>query len=175
MFALSGTVVLLSTYLWIQENTFSTWEGQTISIYNSSNLCVCVCVCETAVSRQPLVRSNWNLPGILMGTCGRAFSRVDINRTSGSQVTAIYLPTNGRTRCYGVTSDVTIIILFFARLTSQLFFFFVWYDVTITYGPALVLYIIRAGAPGIAFLKKSICCCFFSISLWVPKTPPYSH
>ncbi len=46
-----------------------------------------------------LVRSNWNLPGILLGTWGCAFSRFDINRTSGSQVMAIYLPTNDRTRC----------------------------------------------------------------------------
>ena len=53
---------------------------------------VSVCVSVTAVSRQPLVRSNWNLPGIVLGPCGCAFSRFDINRTSGSQVMAIYLP-----------------------------------------------------------------------------------
>jgi len=32
------------------------------------------------------------LPDILLGPCGCAFSRFDINRTSGSQVMAIYLP-----------------------------------------------------------------------------------
>ena len=36
------------------------------------------------------------------------FSRFDINRPSGSQVTAIYLSTNDETRCYDVTNDVTI-------------------------------------------------------------------
>ena len=82
------------------------------------------------------VRSHWNLPGILPGPRGCAFSRFHINRTSGSQVTAIYMSTNDRTRCYDVTNDVTINVYliyfyFFARLTSQFFFFFVWYDVTI--------------------------------------------
>ncbi len=82
-------------------------------------MCVCVCLSVTAVSRQPLVRSDWNLPDILLGTWVCAFSRFDINRTSGSQVMAIYLPnqwqdtllrrrgrwgngalvTNDRTRC----------------------------------------------------------------------------
>ena len=37
-----------------------------------------------------------------------AFSRFDINRTSGSQVTAIYLSTKDKTRCYDVTNDVAI-------------------------------------------------------------------
>ena len=69
------------------------------SIYNSSILCVYVCVSATAVSRQPPVRSNWNLPGILLGTWICAFSRFDINRTRASQVMAVYLPTNDRTRC----------------------------------------------------------------------------
>ena len=71
------------------------WIFCLLSIDNPSNLCVSV----TAVSRQPLVRSNWKLPGILLGTCGCAFSRFDINRTSASQVMAIYLPTNDKTRC----------------------------------------------------------------------------
>ena len=43
------------------------------------------------ITRRPPVRSDWNLPGILPGTRGCAFSRFDINRTSGSQVTAILL------------------------------------------------------------------------------------
>ena len=81
-----------------------------LSIIPAISVClsVCVCVSATAVSRQPLVRSNWNLPWISLGTRGCAFSRFDINRTSGSQVTAIYLSTNDRTRCYDITIDVTI-------------------------------------------------------------------
>ena len=66
-----------------------------LSIIPAICVCVCVlsvCVSATAVSRQPLVRSDWNLPGILLGPCGCAFSRFDINRTSASQVMAIYLP-----------------------------------------------------------------------------------
>ena len=55
-------------------------------------VCESVCLSATAVSRQPLVRSNWNLPGLLLGPWGCAFSRFVINRTSGSQVMAIYLP-----------------------------------------------------------------------------------
>ena len=88
------------------------------------------------IIRRPPVWSNWNLPGILPGPRGCALSRFDINRTSGSQVTAIYLSTNDRTRCYDITNDVTInvCLIFFARLTSQFFFFFVWYDVTIDTG-----------------------------------------
>jgi len=82
------------------------------------------------ITRRPLVRSDWNLPGILPGPHRCAFSRFDINRTSGYQVTAIYLSTNDRTWCY----DVTITFFFFARLTSQFFFMFVWYDVTIDTG-----------------------------------------
>ncbi len=100
-------------------------------------VCLYVCLSATAVSRRPPVRSDWNLPGILPGTRRCAFSRFDINRTSGSQVTAIYLSTNDRIRCYGVTINVYFFFLFFcffARLTSQFFFFFVWYDVTIDAG-----------------------------------------
>ena len=63
------------------------------------------------LTRRPPVRSDWNLPGILLGPRGCAFSRFDINRTSGSQVTAIYLPTNHRTRCYDITYNVTILLL----------------------------------------------------------------
>ena len=67
-----------------------------LSIIPAISVCVCVSVSVsvsvTAVSRQPLVRSNWNLPGILLRTWVCAFSRFDINRTSGSQVMAIYVP-----------------------------------------------------------------------------------
>ena len=58
------------------------------SIDNSSNLCVCLSVClsATAVSRRPPVRSDWNLPGILPGTRGCAFSRFDINRRSAAHL-----------------------------------------------------------------------------------------
>ena len=82
------------------------------AIFVCVSVCLSVCVSATAVSRQPLIRSNWNLPGILLGTWGCAFSRFDINRTSGSQVTATYLSTNDRTRCYDVTIDITINLIF---------------------------------------------------------------
>ena len=70
-----------------------------LSIIPAISVCVSVCVSVTAVSRQPLVRSNWNLPGILLGAWVCAFSRFDINRPSASQVMAIYLPTNDKTGC----------------------------------------------------------------------------
>ena len=113
-----------------------------LSIIPAISVCVSVCLYATAVSRQPPVRSDWNLPGILCQEyC--AFSRFDITRTSGSQVTAIYLSTNDKTRCYDITNDVTInvffvLFFFFARLTSQFFFFFVWYDVTIDTGDLIM-------------------------------------
>ena len=108
----------------------------------------------TAVSRWPPVRSDWNLPGILPGTRGCAFSRFDdnYNRMSGSQVTAILLLFPVLERCiyrswsvvppyHALSLIVTsrmmsqlMFIYFFARLTSQFFFFFVWYDVTIDAG-----------------------------------------
>ena len=88
-------------------------------------MCVCVCLSVTAVSRQPLVRSNWNLAGILMVPCGCAFSKFYINQTSGSQVTVIYLSTNDKTRCYDITNDVTINVYLFIYL------FFCTIDVTI--------------------------------------------
>ena len=69
-----------------------------LSIIPAMSVCLCVCVSVTAVSRQPLVRSNWNLPATLLGTWVCAFSRFDINRTSASQVMAIYLPNQLRRR-----------------------------------------------------------------------------
>ena len=96
---------------------FDEESGTVLSIIPAISVClsVClsVCVSATAVSRQPLVQSNWNLPRISLGTRGCAFSRFDINRTSSSQVTAIYLSTNDRTQCYDVTIDVTILFFFF--------------------------------------------------------------
>ena len=54
------------------------------------------------ITRWPPVRSDWNLPGILPGTRGCAFSRFDINRMSGSQVPAILLLFSVLERCiYG--------------------------------------------------------------------------
>ena len=86
------------------------------------------------ITRRPPVRSDWNLPGILPGPRGCAFSRFDIDRTSGSQVTAIYLSTNDRTRCYDITNDVTInvyliiiiIIIFTLDVTIILLLRLVW-------------------------------------------------
>ena len=84
-----------------------------LSIIPAISVCVSVCLYATAVSRRPPGRSHWNLPGMLLGTHGCAFSRFDIDRTSGSQVTAIYLSTNDKTRCYDVTNDVTINVYLF--------------------------------------------------------------
>ena len=90
-----------------------------ISIYNSSNLCVCVCL------RPPFLDNHRS---DLIETCQEycrgpedvPFSRFDINWTSASQVTAIYLSTNDMTRCYDATNDVTMRPVFFSDIMSQL-------------------------------------------------------
>ena len=53
--------------------------------------------------------------------------KFDINRTSSSQVKAIYLSTNDRTRCYDVTNDVTINVYLFIIII----YFFCTIEVTI--------------------------------------------
>ena len=94
-----------------------------LSIIPAISVCLSVCLSATAVSRRPPVWSHWNLPGILPGTPGCAFSRFDIDRTSGSQVMAILLHFQCWKGVYmaaeGVVPPSHLIMPFFSQIINN--------------------------------------------------------
>ena len=105
---------------------------------------MCVCVSVTAVSRQPLVRYNWNLPDISLWTWVCAFSRFDI--------VLLHAPIQS---LFTRAKEWPVWLLFLARGLKVFYFFFCTYGHALTgthirartYGPALVILIIMSQHP----------------------------